>query len=192
MISVEDAVTDFCERLHAAQIQYIVGGSMASGVWGEPRQTHDVDLEVWVSQTNADAFQNAFPEPYWVDREILDEALRSEVDFPMVQVLRTDIMLKFDCFLQRPSEFADECMSRAHSIELTPGKAIQIASAEQILVQKLRWFELGGRASERQWRDLLGITKTSKKIDWNFVERWANFFSISDILEQLRHDSGRE
>lgn len=51
MMSLEEAITIFCERLRGCSIPYVIGGSLASGIWGEPRQTHDVDVEVWITRT---------------------------------------------------------------------------------------------------------------------------------------------
>jgi|GEM_PF-5402673 hypothetical protein len=39
MNSQADSLCKLVRRLEAVGVRYLVGGSVASGVWGEPRQT---------------------------------------------------------------------------------------------------------------------------------------------------------
>ena len=38
-----------------------------------------------------------------------------------------------------------------------PDHFLYVYTPEDILLQKLRWYRLGGEVSDRQWRDVLGI-----------------------------------
>ncbi len=41
------------------------------------------------------------------------------------------------------------------------GAELRIATPEDTLLQKLRWYDDGGRVSDKQWHDVLGILKAS-------------------------------
>jgi hypothetical protein len=54
---------------------------------------------------------------------------------------------------------------------IAPADPIQVAGVvlpihppEDILLQKLRWFRLGGEVSDRQWRDVLGSTFVASRL----------------------------
>ena len=69
----------FLEPLNRAAIPYMVTGSVASLVYGEPRLTHDVDLVVELNISRAGEFAGLFPmEQFYCPPEevIRIEALR--------------------------------------------------------------------------------------------------------------------
>ena len=57
-----DMFTVFLERIEKAGIRYVVTGSVAVIVYGDPRMTHDIDLVVEISLKQIPAIIKAFPE----------------------------------------------------------------------------------------------------------------------------------
>jgi hypothetical protein len=48
------------------------------------------------------------------------------------------------------------------------------------------WFEEGGRLSDRQWRDALGVLRVrGDQIDHSYLERHAQAYGITDLLAKL-------
>ena len=179
------SIIRLCKRLKEAGIPYVIGGSVASGLWGEPRQTNDVDVEIWVSSESAEVFLSAFDASYLVSRTELMEALESQRPFRSVQVLDSKDILKFDCFLQAFSEIDQEMFD--HSVMLPfGGTEVRVACAEHILVQKLRWYDLGNRVSERQWRDIAGIIAVMPDLRWNLIERWATEYGVGSLVSEIK------
>ena len=60
-----------------------------------------------------------------------------------------------------------------------------IASAEDIILQKLRWGK--GSKSEKQWRDVLGIVKLQgENLDYDYLAEWVeNLDLIAEFIEVL-------
>lgn len=56
--------------------------------------------------------------------------------------------------------------------------------AEDTLLHKLRWYELGGRGSERQWGNVLGILRVQTALDLEYLRRWAAELGLSGLLEE--------
>ncbi|ETR65530.1 MAG: hypothetical protein OMM_14105, partial [Candidatus Magnetoglobus multicellularis str. Araruama] len=66
-----------------------------------------------------------------------------------------------------------------------------IVSPEDIILNKLIWFDLGGGISDRQWNDILGVIKVQKNLlDTGYLEQWASKLNIKHLLIKSYHDSG--
>ena len=61
----------------------------------------------------------------------------------------------------------------------------KFATPEDTLLAKLEWYRLGGEASDRQWRDILGIIKTrADKLDRDYLYQWAKEIQVISLLER--------
>jgi hypothetical protein len=69
---------------------------------------------------------------------------------------------------------------------LLPGaeQPVNLASPEDVLLNKLMWYELGNRVSDQQWRDALGIIRVQAgALDMVYLRRWASELKVGDLLE---------
>ena len=64
-----------------------------------------------------------------------------------------------------------------------------VASAEDILLAKLRWYRMGGEVSERQWNDLTDIVGTNPDLDLVYLRLWAVRLNVEDLLEKALSQS---
>lgn len=65
--------------------------------------------------------------------------------------------------------------------------------AEDTVLQKLRWFRMGGEASDRQWREVLGILKTvGEQLDRDYLARWSEELGLADLVVRAFDESGLE
>jgi hypothetical protein len=68
-----------------------------------------------------------------------------------------------------------------------------VATPEDVLLSKFRWYLDGGQVSEVQWRDVIAVVKTQAgKLDWLYLRRWAQEPQIVDLLERARQEAGVE
>ena len=147
-------------QLDELGIRYLVGGSLASSVHGIPRSTQDIDLLVELPGSKIDDLVKRLEPAFYVDRDMIADAVRRRSSFNIID-LKT--MFKVDLFVSNRSPLLQEEMGRRQAVELgEPPHAVQICSAEDIVVQKLDWYEKGGRISERQWNDVVGVLTTRK------------------------------
>jgi hypothetical protein len=66
-----------------------------------------------------------------------------------------------------------------------------LATAEDIILRKLYWFQLDGSSSERQWGDVLGVLQVQKKrLDYTYLQRGARQMGVAALLEQAIRDAG--
>ena len=59
-----------------------------------------------------------------------------------------------------------------------------VASSEDILLAKLRWYRDGGEVSSSQWSDICGIVAANPVMDHQYLRGWAGEFSVTGLLER--------
>lgn len=130
-IGVALLVGDALERGRAA---WMVGGSIASSMYGEPRTTHDVDLVCDLLPSGVGAFLSALGDTFYADREAVVEATRLRRCFNTIHTETTD---KIDVFCVG-TPFARRCLDRRQAVTLGDGRRFPVAAPESIVVEKLR------------------------------------------------------
>lgn len=82
-------------------------------------------------------------------------------------------------------------LARRLQIDIGAGE-IWLASAEDVILAKLKWFRKGGELSEKQWRDVLGILKVQgTNLDFTYLEQMTTRFHLADLLIRARDDAGQ-
>lgn len=167
-------------------IPYAIGGSVASSTWGMPRQTNDIDVEIWISTEQVRPLTARLSDYYFSEIEI-ERAVTSGDPYACFQLIHQEEGLQFDVFVQADLPFTRECLARRVEKEID-GFVFRFESAEEIVIQKLRWYALGGRVSERQWRDLRAILSVNPRLDWIWIDKWAEQFELVDDYRGLREE----
>jgi len=76
-------------------------------------------------------------------------------------------------------------------VEDDQNSAFFLCSPEDVILSKLRWYEAGGRPSERQWLDVLGVIKVqSDSLNREYLVKWSNTLGVFDLLGQAFCESG--
>lgn len=175
--------------LDELEIPYLVGGSLASSTHGIPRATQDIDLVVRLTGNRVDALVARLEGDFFIDRDMALDAVMRRSSF---NLLHLATMLKIDLFVFDRSEHATAEMQRARTIGVgEPPYPLRICSAEDIVLQKLDWFQKGGGGSERQWRDVVGVLSVqSQAIDVAYLAHWANVMQLSVLLDKALAEAG--
>ena len=171
-------------------IKYLVGGSVASSLYGEPRSTLDIDLVVALRPHHVERVADALESEFWVDRRMMREAAEQRASF---NIFHRATMLKVDIFVQRADPWSQQELRRAQRtpFELPSGTTwLWFASPEDILLYKLVWYRIGNEVSDRQWRDILGILEVqSSTLNQAYLNQWAPVLGVRDLLERARSES---
>ncbi len=68
-------------------------------------------------------------------------------------------------------------------MQFTPG--LLLTSPEDIILNKLEWYKLGNEASERQWKDIIGVLRIQENgLDYGYLKKWATELDLSLLLEK--------
>ena len=126
---------------------------------------------------------------YYLDEQAFQDAVQRGI---LYEVLHLTMMMKVDLIPLKHRAFSQEEERRAQPTLLEPGtRPLRIASAEDAILTKLEWFEMGGRTSTRQWNDILGIMKQQRTtLDLAYMRQWADTLRIRDMLEDALAEAG--
>jgi hypothetical protein len=136
----------FTDKLEAIGLTYMVTGSVAGILYGEPRLTHDVDLVVEIADdAQAEALVAAFPleEFYCAPLEVVQlEARRSHRGH--FNIIHHESGFKADIYLTSDS-LHREALKKRRTFDIA-GSRLQVAPPEYVVIRKLEYFKEGGSA----------------------------------------------
>ncbi|MEX0710647.1 MAG: hypothetical protein WD116_05520 [Chloroflexota bacterium] len=172
-------------RLEAADIAYMVTGSVAGSFHGEPRATRDIDIVVDPTPQALDAFVLSLPaDQFYVDLDAARTALTERTQF---NVIERASGWKVDLMIRRDRPFSVEELARRQPAELL-GIPTFVASAEDVVIAKLEWANAG--ESERQLRDVAAILAVSGDgLDYPYIEGWVSALGLWEAWSQIRSRS---
>jgi len=178
------ALTPVVEVLERLDVAHQLGGSVASSAYGQARATMDVDLVARLDESHVRPVVDALQEAYYVDEGAMREAILGRSSFNLIHQAT---MMKVDVFVPKDRPYDAEALRRRRRDRLdeTPGaREFCMATPEDVVLSKLEWYDLGGRVSERQWSDVLGVLRVQgDAIDEAYLRRWAAELRVADLLE---------
>jgi hypothetical protein len=193
MIPADDAlrvILEVARVLEDLQVPYAVGGSLASSMHGIPRSTQDGDLVADLRAGQVQPFLVAVTDTFYVSPERVLQAVQRRSSFNLVH-LKT--MIKVDVFVLNAEPLSLQEMARRQVLPFPgePGTTLQVASAEDTILQKLLWYEKGNRVSDRQWTDILGVLKVQgADLDFTYLKEWARQAGVEELLAKAREEAG--
>jgi hypothetical protein len=178
-------ITQFvAEAFEHLQIPYLVGGSVASSLHGIPRATQDVDLVADIKSEHIQRIVKALNGDFYVSENAIAEAITHRSSFNIIHLAT---MLKVDIFILGDDSTSQEEMARREKYRVLeePLTELYLASAEDIILHKLHWFQFGRGISERQWNDVIGVLQVKNQdLDFFYLVRQAKELGVSRLLEQ--------
>jgi len=167
-------------------IPYVLGGSLASSIIGEPRATADIDVAIRMELPDIDRLIDALGAEYYVSREAAVEGRTSFNLIHLESVQKVDLFVLGDELLDRRQ------LERRRRVTLAQGsnESIWIGSPEDQVLRKLAWYRAGGEVSDRQWRDIVGILAVQHdRIDRTDLEQAAAELHLADLLVRAFQDA---
>jgi hypothetical protein len=127
---------------------------------------------------------NALESEFYIDAEMIRQAIQHRSSFNIIHLAT---MFKIDIFILKSDIASQEEMARREQYQVAENSQhmLFLASAEDVIVHKLYWYQLGGEVSERQWNDVLGVLQVQQnQLDRAYLERAAQQRGVVALLKQ--------
>lgn len=185
-MSQQELLKHVVQSLVSAGIDYMVTGSIASSLQGEPRLTHDIDLVVIVSPDAVRKLVAAFPLPvYYLSEEAIQDAIRQQ---SMFNLLCLNDGEKVDFWLLTDEPFDHSRFARKR-VETVLGIQFNVSSPEDTILAKLRWAKLSG-GSEKQFTDSLRVFEVQgDRLDLEYLHHWVKQLDVDDLWQRLQAEA---
>jgi hypothetical protein len=165
-------------------IRYFIGGSLASSLHGIPRTTNNADIVAEITLKHIPLLVNALTSEFYIDADLIQEAIQNQGCFNIIYLAT---MFKIDIFVLKSGSASQEEMDRRKQYQVSESNDsnLFIASAEDVIINKLYWYQLGGKISRRQWQDVLGVIQVQQEqLDLVYLTKAAKQQGVQKLLEQ--------
>lgn len=182
-------VTEF-EKLG---LPYLVTGSIATILYGEPRFTNDIDIVVDLPPDKIPALCKALPaSEFYLSEDAVRQAVANRGQF---NIIHPASGLKVDVIIPQESDFNRSRFARAQRVSPSSEYSAMFASVEDVIIKKMEYYREGG--AEKHLRDITGVLKVSgQRVDRDYVDGWAARLGLLDIwravLNRVESKDGRD
>lgn len=181
---------EMADNLDRLGVAYVLGGSLASSLIGEPRATLDIDLAVEMRIGHVDGLVSLLGDDFYASREAAVDAVRRASSF---NVIHLDTMQKVDLFVLGNGLLDRRQLRNRQMIVVSddPPAGLWVGAAVDQVLRKLDWYRIGGEISDRQWRDVIAILRSqADHIDRVDLVRAAAVLGLDRLLARAAHDAG--
>jgi len=185
-LSVLSSVTTSLEN---AGIKYVLVGSFASSIHGMYRATADIDILTDLKAEKVHPLFESLRDTFYVDEHTMRDAVAQGGSF---NAIHFDSVFKVDFFVARADEFSLSQLNRRELRKLSQenSETVYIATIEDTILAKLRWYRVGHETSDTQWRDVIGMLSTSRgNLDLQYLRTWSDNLGLSNLLQKALLDT---
>lgn len=178
-----DAVVAVIDAICRANIPYMIVGSYSSNFYGVARATRDADI---VIQTDGDGMHRLVGEltsTVKLDPQSSFETITGTYRY-VVHVLGSTFQVEL--FLLSNDPF-DQCRFSRRQAVRSLDRDIFIPTAEDVIVQKVRWASRGRRTKDIEDARLV-IQMQRERLDWDYIRGWCDQHGSRETLEPLIAD----
>ena len=167
-----DAYIEFVKGFNVLGAPYMVAGSVASIVYGEPRLTHDIDLILDIAADQLERVEEVFPlERFYVPPLDVLRVEQQRRQRGHVNIIGLYSGFKADVYFCSCDSLHSWGLQHRRKIQVSETD-LWLAPPEYVIVRKLEFFREG--KSEKHVRDIRSmLTVSSDEIDLSLVSRFA-------------------
>lgn len=171
-----DVMRDISTRLAAAQIDYMLTGSMALNVYDLPCVPHNLDVVAALRPQDAEIMVRLFSVDYDISREAVDSAIARQSFF---NLFHRKNRVKVNSILCQQIKYRVTEFNRRQRVKFE-NFTTWMVSKEDLIISKLHWARKS--RSLRHLRDVKNLAATG--CDVVYIERWARALGIFKLWEE--------
>jgi hypothetical protein len=178
------------QALDALGVVHTIGGSLAAAFAGAAPLDRDVDIDIvaTLEEYHAARVVAALSDAFDIDQTSLRRAVRHR---SCTNFVHRDTRLAVDLFVTGGTALDTQQVARRQAVTAGQGRMVPVHPPEDILLQKLRWYQRGGGSSDRQWRDIQGIIRVQgPRLDREYLREHAPAFGVEALLADALSEGG--
>ena len=174
-----EIVLKVIRALDQVQIPYMVVGSFSSNVYGVERNTKDVDLVLQLEAQAVAPLVSALGPDFSFDPQLGFETVTMTQRYI---ASHRDPTFKVELFMLSDDPHDQERFRRRVAGRITD-HPVYIASAEDVVITKLRWSKQGRRSKDVQ--DVLGVLSVQQgRLDLPYIRHWCSAHGTLELFEK--------
>jgi hypothetical protein len=175
-------ISQFIQPLENLKIKYVVTGSIASIIYGNPRLTHDIDLVINIEKAKAKKFLDCFDSTiFYVPPLEIFQLERQREAHGHVNIIHLESGFKADLYFCGTSEihlWALNNYSETKFYELQ----LRIAPIEYVIIQKMLFYKEAHM--QKHIIDITGMLEESKDlVDFSILRDFIKKNSLEEVWE---------
>jgi hypothetical protein len=179
---IEQVLRSVLPHLDRLGIPYLITGGIAATLHGRPRFTQDIDFVIAPSQNQLESLVDALDGDFVVSRDAAREAHDRLGEF---NAIHRTLIFKVDFWFSTGDAFDASRLARATKLEVTPGLAVRVATAEDAIISKLLWMRQG--ATGRSTEDIQGILRANAGVlNLDYLDYMARTLGLDQLWTTLR------
>jgi len=183
-ITNEEAIRATLAALQQAGCESMITGSLASNFYGLPRSTKDADLVIDPASFEISAIVKSLPVGLKLDPQLSFETVTTTTRHQIL-IQNGDPFL-IELFFLSDDEHDRLRFQRKRVVEFLGIKA-DIATAEDVVITKLRWSQAGNRRKDiEDVRNVMAVQGSA--LDWEYIESWCEQHGTSALLQGIRSE----
>jgi hypothetical protein len=179
-----DLIEIFVSPLNLLGIRYLVSGSVAAMLYGEPRVIHDIDLLVFLRHNDIERFQTAYPSPEFSVPPPEGIGVEISRDRGNFSIIHSNSGLEANLYTVNRDEMDAWAFRNAKKYPIK-GTTITLAPPEYVIVRKLEFYREGG--SEKHVRDIRSMLAVSgDQIDKSELYEWIQRRGLQEQWQKIQ------
>ncbi len=179
-MTADQAVIAVLDALETAGVPYMIVGSLAANFHGIPRSTRDADFVVELVPGLLQRLADALPAGLTLHPQAAFEAVTGTTRH-LVELAGSPFV--GELFVRSDDAHDQERFRRRLQVRVFD-RVAWVASAEDMIVTKLRWVDQVHRTKDRDdIRNILAVR--AEDLDWPYLRRWSDLHGTTSLLEEI-------
>ncbi len=175
-MNIEQLAIEVIDRLNRAEIPYALVGAFSSSYWGIPRSTKDADFVLQLAGAEVKQLWQIFEPDFVVSDQLTFETITGS---HKLEIRHPNAVFVVELFLLSADPHHQMRFSRRRMI-CALGRDIWMPTAEDVVIQKLRW----ARSKDLDdARDVLAVQGDA--LNFAYIRNWTDLHGTTERLDAL-------
>jgi len=181
-MTADEAAVAVIDALDRAAVPFMIVGSLASNFHGIPRATRDADFLIRVGSASIADLAAALPDGLRLEPQAAFETVTGTTRY-LITLRQSPFVCELFVCGDDPHDTAR--FARRQRVRALD-RDVFMATAEDMIVTKLRWASLANRGKDRDdVRNIIAVR--GHELDWTYIERWCATHYTLELLADIRH-----